>query len=309
MSARRGTKPSARRGTMLLVLAISGCHDALDQRLAIVDRPRVLAIRAEPPEVTPGASVTLTALLAGPGGPLSASPAWSLCTAPKPPTEDASVADGCLADANAITDLGTAATITATIPRDACRVFGPDVVASGFRPRAPDATGGYYQPVRSNAPSFELAFGFVRITCNLANASGDLAEQYKTTYVANTNPSLTGLAIDGVRIDPARPANVPADHDVTLTTGWPADAAESFLYFEPDAMELVTRREAMRVSWFATGGDLAVDASAITADDPALVVSTTWHTPNEPGPTWVWLVLRDSRGGIATATFAITVEQ
>jgi hypothetical protein len=292
---------------VLLVLAIIGCHDALDQRLAIVDRPRVLAILAEPPEVAPGASVTLAALLAGPDGPLSASPAWSLCAAPKPPTEDASVADGCLADANAITDLGTAAAISATIPSDACRTFGPDVVAAGFRPRAPDATGGYYQPVRSNAPSLQLAFGFVRITCNLANAAGDLAEQYKTTYVANANPSLTGLAIDGVRVDPARPANVTADHDVTLTTGWPADAAESFLYFDPDAMELVTRREAMRVSWFATEGDLAVDASAIGADDPALVVSTTWHTPNQPGPTWIWLVLRDSRGGLVTATFAVTV--
>ena len=283
-----------------------GCHDALDQRLAIVDRPRVLAIMAQPPEVTPGASVTLTSLLAGPGGPLTTSPAWSLCTAPTPPTEDASVADGCLADA--IIDLGTAAAITATIPSEACRTFGPDVVAAGFRPRAPDATGGYYQPIRSDAPSFELALGFVRITCNLANASGDLAERYKTTYVANTNPSLTGLAIDGVRIDPARPANVTADHDVTLTTGWPAEAAESFLYFDPDAMELVTRREAMRVSWFATEGDLTVDASAIAADDPALVVSTTWHTPNQPGPAWIWLVLRDSRGGIVTATFAFTVE-
>ncbi|CAN5462778.1 hypothetical protein BH11MYX1_BH11MYX1_54410 [soil metagenome] len=301
--ARRRTKLG-----LLLAVALGGCGDALDQRLAIVDRPRVLAIMAEPPEVTPGGSVTLSAVLAGPAGPLSASPAWSLCTAPKPPTEDNAVADGCLA--NAVTDLGTAASIIATTPSDACRTYGPDIASPGFRPRDPDASGGYYQPIRANSPTLELAFGFVRITCDLANASSDVAEQYKTMYVANANPSLTGIAIDNVPIDPTRatPTIAIADHDVTLRTGWPASAVESFLYFDPSAMQLVTRHEAMRVSWFATSGELAVDASAVTEDDPALTVSTTWRAPQVPGPAWIWLVLRDSRGGIATATFPITVE-
>ncbi len=289
---------------ILVALIGVGCDRSLDQRLAIVDRPRVLAITTEPAEVTPGASVTLTALLAGPGGPLAASPAWSLCTAPKPPTEDNSVADDCLADA--VTELGTAALIEATIPDDACRTYGPDVAAPGYRPRDPDATGGYYQPIRAAAPAFDLAFGFARITCNLANASGDLAQAYKTLYVANTNPSLTGLSIDGVGVDAT--TKVTPDHDVTLTTSWPAASVEAFLYFDPDAMQLVTRHEAMRVSWFATGGELAVDASAVVEDDPTNTVSTTWHTPAHRGPAWIWLVLRDSRGGLVTATFAIAVE-
>ena len=287
-----------------LIGCIVGCNGALDQRLAIVDESRVLAITTEPPEVTPGASVTLTALLAGPEGPLAALPAWSLCTAPKPPTEDNAVADGCLADA--VTELGTAVTLAATIPSDACRTYGPDVATSGFRPRDPDGTGGYYQPVRAAVPMVDLAFGFARITCNLANASGDVAQAYKTMYVANTNPSLTGLSIDGVTVDPT--TRVTADHDVTLTTGWPAGSVEVFLDFDRETMQLVTRPEAMRVSWFATGGDLAVDASAVAEGDPTSTVSTTWHTPSQPGPAWIWLVLRDSRGGLATATFAIAVQ-
>ena len=285
-------------GTMI------GCNSALDQRLATVDEPRVLAITTEPPEITPGASVTLTALLAGPTGPRSSSPTWSLCTAPKPPTEDNAVADGCLADA--VTDLGTTSTLAVTIPSDACRTYGPDVASTGFRPRDPDATGGYYQPVRAAVPTLGLAFGFARITCNLANAPGEVAQAYKTMYVANSNPSLTGLMIDGVP-DHAT-TRVTTDHDVTLTTGWPATAVEAFLYFDPDSSQLVTRHEAMRVSWFATRGDVAVDASAVAEDDPTSTVATTWHTPSQPGPAWIWLVLRDSRGGIATETFAITVE-
>jgi len=287
-----------------LLLALAGCEDALDQRLAIVDRPRVLAITSEPAEVKPGESATLTALLAGPEGPLSNVPAWALCDAPKPPTVDNAVADGCVADQ--VTPLGDGASITVTIPTDACRTFGPDVASAGFRPRDPDPTGGYYQPIRAAVPALpalDEAFGFTRITCNLANAPGDVAQQYKTAYVANAKPMLLPLTIDGA---PATSASPPANADVTLSVGWPADAVESYLYYDQTSQTLITRREAMRVSWFATAGALAVDASAVGEDDAASSVSTTWHTP-AAGPAYLWVVLRDSRGGLATASYAVTV--
>jgi hypothetical protein len=285
---------------VILVLAC-GCQDALDQRLAIVKEPRVLAIVAEPPEVRPGSDVMLTALAGGPDGALEAVPAWSLCAAPKPPTEDNAVADGCLADQ--VVALGSSATITATVPTDACRTFGPDVASTGFRPRDPDPTGGYYQPVRADLEALEAAFGFARITCNLANAPGDVAQAYRTMYVANANPTLDPLAIDGA---PA-PATVPANTAVTLVASWPSTAVESFFYFDPDTQRLVTRREAMRLSWFATGGTLAVDASAVAETDDTTSVTTTWHTP-AAGPATLWIVLRDSRGGLATQTIALTVQ-
>ncbi len=302
MTARDAGRAAA---ALVLVGVSAGCSDALEQRLAIVDRPRVLAITTEPPEVIPGASVTATALIAGPGGPLGAAPTWSLCTAPKPPTEDNAVADACLGDA--LNELGTAPSITFVVPIDACRTYGPDVASTGFRPRDPDATGGYYQPIRAAGPPGELAFTFARITCNLANAPGDMAETYKTSYVANTNPTLANLAIDGVVVDPSRVPVLAADHDVTLTASWAAASVEAFLYFDPASRQLVTRHEAMRVSWFATGGTLAVDASALAEDDPAVSVATTWRTPARPGLAWIWLVLRDSRGGLATATFQLSI--
>jgi len=285
-----------------ILVALAGCQDALDQRLALVDQPRVLAITSEPPEVVPGASATLTALLAGPDGALAEIPTWSLCDAPKPPTVDNAVADGCVQDQ--VTPLGDAASITATIPMDACRTFGPDVVSAGFRPRDPDPTGGYYQPIRAAVPSIDLAFGFTRITCNLANAPGDVAQQYKTTYVANENPTLLELTLDGI---PAMGGSVMPDQDVALSAGWPADAVESYLYYDQTSQTLITRRESMRVSWFATAGSLAVDASAVDEADSATSVTTTWHTPSGGGLVFLWLVLRDSRGGIATASYPVTV--
>ena len=100
---------------------------------------------------------------------------------------------------------------------------------------------------------------------------------------------------------------VPASATVTLAASWPTTAVESYLYYDASSETLVTRREAMRVSWYATGGSIAVDASAVGEDETSTTVSTTWETP-AVGSAWLWLVLRDSRGGIATQTIAVTLD-
>jgi hypothetical protein len=278
----------------LLLLLFAGCDDALDQRLAIIEAPRVLAVQAEPAEAKPNAMVTYRALVASPDGPIADAPHWAYCTAPKPPTEDNAVSDQCIGD-GALVDLGTIDVATGTLANDACARFGPDTPPGGFRPRDPDPTGGYYQPVRVDVVD-QLAFGMSRITCKLPTAPTEVARDYDLHYVANANPVLDPIALDTVQ----------ADRDVALTASWPAESVESFLYYDALTQQLVTRREAMRVSWFATGGSLAVDASAVGEDDTATTVSTTWHTP-AAGEAWLWIVLRDSRGGIAWQPLRVTV--
>lgn len=284
-----------RQALLLVMVALVACDDALDQRLAIVEAPRVLAIQSEPAEAKPGVSVTYRALIAAPEGPVGDAPAWAYCTAPKPPTEDNAVSTGCLAE-NALVPLGTSSEVMATLPSDGCILFGPDVPPGGFRPRDPDPSGGYYQPVRVDVVD-QVAFGFSRITCPLPNTTNDIARQYAQDYVANENPTLDPVTLDAV----------PADTDVTLSASWPAEAAESYLYYDALAQRLVTRREAMRVSWFATAGAIAVDASAVGEDEDATSVSTIWHTP-ATGDAWLWLVLRDSRGGVAWQELHVQVE-
>ena len=278
----------------ICLLLVAACTSPLDQRLAIVREPRVLAITSEPAEAKPGATVAYTALVASPAGPLAGAAMWALCTAPKPPTEDNAVADPCIDDPGALVAVDPTA---ATIPANACMQFGPDVPPGGFRPRDPDPTGGYYQPVRAAVSGADLAFGFTRITCNLPGAPPDVAHAYQTMYVANANPTVQVTA----------PSDAAAGSEVTLTASWPAAAAESYLYFDPQRQQLVTRREAMRVSWYATGGALPVDASAVGEADPATSVSTTWRAPARPGPATLWIVLRDSRGGLAAQAVAVTV--
>jgi hypothetical protein len=285
--------------TALAVLPIlAACEDGLDQRLSIIDAPRVLAIVAEPAEARPGETVAYRALVASPAGTLDAVPRWSYCTAPKPPTEDNAVSTRCATGA-ALQPLGDAPTVTAALPADACRLFGPEVPPGNFRPRDPDPTGGFYQPVRADVDPL-IAFGLSRITCKLGNATAAISREYELRYVANKNPVLE-------LPDAAALAAVPAHAAIALTAAWPADSAEPYLYYDQLAQALTTRREAMRLSWFATAGALDVDASAVGEDDPATSVTTTWHTPG-PGPATLWFVLRDSRGGVATRAISVIVQ-
>lgn len=282
-------------GVAFTIAALPGCDSQLDQRLAIIDQPRVLAVIADPAEARPGASVRYTAVIASPDGPVTTAPRWAFCIAPKPPTEDNAVSDRCLDDASLIA-LGTEPEVTAALPADGCLNFGPETPPGNFRPRDADATGGYYQPIRIDLDDLR-AFGLSRITCKLATAPSAVAHDYDLSYVANQSPTL----------DPLMLPSVAPETDVMLTASWPAAAAETYLSYEPLSQTLVTRREAMRLSWFATGGTLAVDASAVAEADPTTTVSTRWHTP-AAGTAYLWLVLRDSRGGIATQTLRVAVE-
>jgi len=268
-------------GVVFALAAGVGCDSRLDQRLAIIDQPRVLAVIADPAEARPGAEVRYTAVIASPDGPVAAAPRWSFCIAPKPPTEDNAVSDGCLDDAHLVA-LGTQPAVTAALPADGCLNFGPETPPGNFRPRDADATGGYYQPIRLDADGL-LAFGLSRITCKLATAPSAVAHDYDLSYVANKSPML----------DPPALPSVAAQTYVMLTASWPPEAVETYLYYEPLSQTLVVGREAMRLSWFATGGTLAVDASAVDEAGSATSVSTTWHTP-AAGTAYVWLVLRDS---------------
>ena len=125
------------RAKLLVPLApllgvLSGCVPTFDDNLPLIVEPTLLAIQAEPAEAAAGKEVRLNALIGSPE-PNGMTPAlrWGLCIARKPLTELGPVNTVCLRAPNAaekdIVDLGTGATVTATLPMDACRLFGPSL--------------------------------------------------------------------------------------------------------------------------------------------------------------------------------------
>lgn len=296
--------------TALLFLG-SGCLPELDESLSTITAPRLIAVVAEPPEARPDDAVTLTAIVADPdGGQSSPQVAWSLCLTPKLPTENGAVSPACLG--MDVAPLGPPTPkLTVRMPTDACQRFGPDVPPSMAgqppgRPRDPDPTGGYYQPVRAELQG-KLSFVLPRLRCNLAGASLEVAQAYSQRYTDNRNPTLLGVTFNQGST-PLDPSHIPAGTSVAITATWSDAAAEIFPVLDLQTGALVERREAVQLSWYVTRGQLALERTGRDPEDEAGWSQNTWTAPTEPGPVHLWIVVRDSRGGLSVSYKAITIQ-
>ncbi|HTQ05007.1 MAG TPA: hypothetical protein VMI54_14180 [Polyangiaceae bacterium] len=288
------------------LVSLVACAPVLPDDGGVVTAPRVLAVKAEPAESKPNTAVTYTALVAAPAGSeVDPALSWDFCTAPKPPTEDNAVSAACLGD-GALVPAGEGPEIDATTPREACSLFGPDTPPGGFRPRDPDLTGGYYEPLRVDLAGAAPSFALDRLRCDLGGAPADVATAFANEYVPNDNPVLLPLSAT-LGGQATSLASVPASAAVALVASWPPESAETYAYFDRSTELIVTRRESMRVGWYVTAGRLAETATGVGEDDESSTTTNTWTAPATPGPNVLWLVLQDSRGGVDFARYDVTV--
>ena len=187
-----------------------------------------------------------------------------------------------------------------------CSLFGPDSPPGGFRPTDPDATGGYYQPLRLGFAGVQTAFALARIHCDLANADANTAATFAAAYKRNENPHLLGVtgAIAGA---PANLSAIPAGARVGLTASWPEADAETFAYFDPSSQSVTGQRESMRASWYATAGAFDTESTGRGSTDSSARSDNVWTAPSTAGLAHAFVVLRDSRGGVDFASVELTV--
>jgi hypothetical protein len=326
----------ALRSPLLLCVALSAaaCVPSFDDNLSLIEQPQVLAVQAEPAEAAPGESVQLRALVARADSNAQAPVlVWGLCLARKPLTELGPVNTVCIqapaAAPDSIIALGSGVSVQATLPTDACRLFGPSLPEPmngepAGRPVDPDPTGGYYQPVTVTLKSDSVTtLGAVRIFCPPAGLDLDQAAAFNSNYRRNENPVLTSINIvdDGgiVRALPTSSApalSVRPGQVVEFQTEWAAcsDAdsctgAETFVTFNADTRQLDTKHESLRVSWYASAGTFAHFVTGRDEGEFALTnTSNTWTAPQAAADAQIWLVLRDSRGGQSFRSFAVSVQ-
>jgi hypothetical protein len=289
-------------------LCAPSCKPDFGERESLVDRVEVLAVRVDPPEAKPGEAVTTTLLVASPDGPIDAAASWAFCATPKLLTENGSVSKACLGDG--VVPIGDArGGVTAALPATACFDFGPETQSAEQRPRDADVTGGYYLPVRARLTeaSSLTAFGFARVTCNLANAPGDVAASFRDAYRGNLNPALLPVdaRIEGTT-DAASLDRIPRGARVVLRASWGAEDAERYALFDVSTQAVTTRRESLRVSWFTTAGSFDRDRSGRTEDEAETFTENTWTAPEEARTAHLFVVLRDARGGVAFTTLIVT---
>jgi hypothetical protein len=332
---------------VVLAALLPSCVPELDDRSFLVTGPILLAIRSTPAEAAPPVSIAYDALYVDEHGPRTTDLSWAFCIARQALTDPGTVSPDCLEPSGAgLTPLGTGPAAGGPLPSDACRLFGPDSpdevagMPAGL-PVAPDPTGGFYQPVRvlaydsdpdgggSETPSDVYSIGTTRIACGLAGGTAALSSQFAMSYRDNDNPAIASLSLVGANmttpIMPAPPdmpgaapgATVTPGESVTLHATWdpcttaPMDCTGSELYWVYDlaTASLVQQREVITVSWYATGGTLTDDISGRTAaeaDSPSL--DNPWIAPTQTGDVWVWLVVRDDRGGVGWQSYRIAVQ-
>jgi hypothetical protein len=270
-----------RRYVAPLLLA-AACTAPDEPRASLVEAPTIVGVAIQPAEVAPGAEVFATVVVATPDGPGDASGArWALCTSPRPVTDNNAVPAACLADGVApVADRGMG--VRVTLSPDACALFGPDPPPGGARPRDPDASGGYFQPIRVEVGDL-VAFGMARILCPLGNAPVDVANQFADQYNPNAQPNTLDMGLDGE----------------TLWVTWLGHTAEPYTVYDPDTQTLERRLETLTVSWFATAGTFDVDRTVggVTG------ASVHWTPPETPQPVTFWAVVRDDRGGLTPRWF------
>jgi hypothetical protein len=215
------------------------------------------------------------------------------------------------------------------------------------RPTAPDTTGGFYLPVRLDLGAGQWSSASERIACQPVGVSQAVFVQFSNGYQLNANPTVSALSFadtDGglTRIDgsaPGSPPVVSGGQHVSLEVEWPScpatpvcgdgicsagetvtacpkdcttpkgcGGAEPYLYIDPTSRQVTTRRETMSASFYATGGTFDDDSVGRDEDDPATDVVDGWTAPSAAGPVHLWVVLRDSRGGIGWSSATITVQ-
>jgi hypothetical protein len=299
---------------------VSACKPNVGRAPSLVVGPEVLAVRGVPAEAKPGDPVTYDLLVASLDGTVTDPVAnWDVCTTPKPPAESNSVAAACV---DAPPGDAQGATFSAAVPLDACTLFGPIAPPPQqnqppSRPRDPDSTGGYYLPVRavvSGLTSGALTtFALERIACNLVGASALVIQEYNARYQPNANPTIAQLAVLAPDAAPviltSEPSSLPADAKVALQATFAPASAETYAAFNPDTQVLVDRRESLSLAWFASAGEFEHDRTGRAETDVETTSDNTWTAPSagEPMLVHLWLVLRDSRGGVDFASYQVTV--
>lgn len=309
---RGATMTSRVLAALVGVAAASGCAQEIEASPALVDRPRVLAVVAEPPEVRPLESVELRAIVAAPEESQEASQveSWTFCTTARTAGSTSSVSPACRTEDGVPVATRTLLAV-AQVPGDACRRFGPDPPPGDFRPQDPDVTGGFYQPVRLEAFG-ERWFHLLRLRCSLPHAPAAAARRYAVEYQNNENPVLADLTLgeESGLLTPldVAPSSVSrsAGSTVDLELDFRPESAEGYLYFEPRLRRLVEAREQLAVTWYVTAGSVEPEWQSIEADSSR--VRAQWVLPSAGGQHRLWVVLRDSRGGSAVARADVRVE-
>jgi len=330
-----------------LVVGTAACDDGISSASRL-QRLRLLAVQAEPPNPTVGQTTQLRPLVYIPPGE-SVTYEWSWCPVPTTSEEgygcpvDQSRVDAIAAQAGIgeipPLSLGTAESIAFTNP------FPPALLAKLC---AGDSATTDLFTGRADAGKSRLVYScsvatlpvqvMLAIRGSTTTDTGvvSLRLPIDETTPGNHNPVMSGVSISSPEpsrlLDETGLASVPRNTKVKLLAGVDPSQAETYLdrqpgpnndYVKNDAGQLVPVpvQERLTLSWFAEGGGFVDTTTSWSVQDLdsqgqaipfEAVTLNTWTTPKIDDyagvSSLVIVVARDSRGGVAWTQGVATLE-
>ncbi len=267
-----------------LACALAGCTDVDFTPRWKVDRFRLLAVVADPPDARAGEAVTLTAFTADrAGSEREASLAWVACA--RASIDNGTGARGC-ADpgASVVTDNPARFTL-ATAPDDgapwtvfglACADGAPSIDPATMQPRCAGEGEAFVRTIRQRGGA------------------------------ANRNPRIARVTLDGVEMPADAPARVAPRASHVLRVEFAADAREAVAEVQPDGSTRALP-ESLVTEFLVDGGEL--DGAFRSDNDLEAGAATHANTFVAPasGAVRLWVVARDGRGGFDVAKRAMAV--
>ena len=322
-----------------------GCGEPMEA-VSYISKLRVMAVQADPPEITPGERTTLSVLWGDPEGegrevsfvwivlPGSFSPDSSL-----PDIEEEDIPFFYFHVGTSATD-GPIFRIP-PIPTDILDTRPPDetrdedeeklgiksmgatavlsVCADGERPDADEL-----EEMFGNDEASDMA-GIGDLDLDALCKGGEHVVTFKTFRISdadednpnrNTNPELTEFVFNGEILDedsdetPQLPNIYQCKNTANCLEGADVEANmtdESFQKYDNiEFKKVVEKDEAPYISWFADGGDLQ-NSHSRTVEPPG-PFENVWAPPLDGGEFTLWVVAHDLRGGTSWKRFRIGAE-
>jgi len=284
---------------------LSGCVIGGDKHIRprdladvwLVDRPRILAIKAEPPEAIAGQEVTFEALIPNPDAEEGVDWATMWLACPPDPNNPGAIGFGCELDIGTL-DFET---------------MDPTELASvGFIGLEPFFPPAYIVPpnLLSHLVTERDRREGVNVTIQVSAMPPEVLEEqvddldfneievgYKRLVVSdattpNSNPSIFEFVVDRIPIAAGALVHVEPEQNYELGVILEENLIETYEYLTRDgALEI--RREEPYAAWYTTHGTMLEEVTLYPFTE------ATWTAPKRSGVEGTWYaVVRDRRGGM-----------
>ncbi|HEX8954399.1 MAG TPA: hypothetical protein VF945_21240 [Polyangia bacterium] len=275
------------------LLVVGGCSNDFDPASYLAPGSlRILGVVADPPELAPGQTATLTVV--APDLPAPVTYEWIVCTQPPLPgsaTVDPLCLEADMGDFLVPVD-GSGPSAQVTMPADA----SPKTLG------VPDVSGGFYIPVRVRA---RMGDQHVDTVYGLRLALPGIEPPNHNPVVADA--SLVGEPLDAspmlvseLSSDPAAPTPVAAGSEPTLRLTVTPDSLEIYpqLTGAPPNTTITMVAEKPRFFWYADAGLFTEDTTGTDQPDTKLKLDDAQHHRPAVGDRInLFVVVHDDRGG------------